>query len=209
VVSPTHIVSALPVKQLAAALRAANAERNNALLALTAARSPKTSTIHVTNFIFPPSKEPLHPLGFGYLIPRPAEGYESDENSQGMLGTIFDTVSMGRQDTADGYTKMGIVSGGPYNSASTGPNVDLLLDYLRKNLGNRYELPDPIYSTTTECKECIPLFEPGHLKWVEKLKGTLKHYGENKVQLVGAGIGGVSIPDCIEQGRRSSVEITL
>ena len=126
-----------------------------------------------------------------------------------MLGTIFDTVSMGRQDTVEGYTKMGIVSGGPYESACTGPDVDALLDYLRRNLGNRYELPDPIYSTTTECEECIPLFEPGHLRWVEKVKGTLKNYGENKVQLIGAGIGGVSIPDCIEQGRRSSVEITL
>lgn len=126
-----------------------------------------------------------------------------------MLGAIFDTVSMGRQDSAGGYTKMGIISGGPYNSASTGPNVDVLLDDLRKNLGDRYKLPDPVYSMTTECKECIPLFEPGHLKWVEKLKGTLKHYGENKVQVIGAGIGGVSIPDCIEQGRNSSVEITL
>jgi len=126
-----------------------------------------------------------------------------------MLGTIFDTVSMGRQDTADGYTKMGIISGGPYRSASTGPNVDVLLRDLRKHLGNRYDLPDPIYSMTTECGECIPLFEPGHLKWVEQLKRTLKYYGENKVQIIGAGIGGVSIPDCIEQGRSSSVEITL
>lgn len=137
------------------------------------------------------------------------EGYESGENSQGILGTIFDTVSMGRQDTADGYTKMGIISGGPYHSASTSPDVDLLLEDLRSNLGNRYELPEPIYATTTECKECIPLFEPGHLEWVEKLRGTLKYYGENKVQIIGAGVGGVSIPDCIEQGRKSSVEITL
>ena len=209
VVSPTHIISALPVKQLNAALRAANAERNDTLLTVTSARSPESSTIHVTNFIFPPSEKPLHPLGFGYLIPRPTDGYESEENSQGMLGTIFDTVSMGRQDTADGYTKMGIISGGPYRSASTGPNVGILLNDLRKHLGSRYNLPDPIYSETTECGECIPLFEPGHLKWVEKLQGTLKYYGENKVQIIGAGIGGVSIPDCIEQGRSSSVEITL
>ena len=202
-------MSALPVKRLAAALRAASADRNDALLAMTSARSPKSSTIHVTNFIFPPSENLLHPLGFGYLIPRPVEGYESEENSEGILGTIFDTVSMGRQDTAGGYTKMGIISGGPYESASTGPNVDALLNELRKNLGNRYELPDPIYSTTTECKECMPLFEPGHLKWVEKLKGTLKHYGENKVQVIGAGIDGASIPDCIEQGRSSAVKITL
>lgn len=208
VVSPTRIVSALPVKRLAAALRAAKVERNNTLLALTSARSPECSTVHVTNFIFPPSRRPLHPLGFGYLIPRPVEGYESEENSQGMLGTIFDTVSMGRQDTADGYTKMAIISGGPYNSASTGPNVDVLLNDLRKNLGHRYELPNPIYSMTTECEECIPLLETGHLKWVEKLKGALRYFGENKVQVIGAGIDGVSIPDCIEQGRSSSVEIT-
>lgn len=209
VVSPTHVISALPVKQLAAVLRAANTKHNDALLKLAASRSPESSTIHVTNFIFPPSEKPLHPLGFGYLIPRPADGYESEENSQGMLGAIFDTVSMGRQDTADGYTKIGIISGGPYSSASTGPDVDVLLGDLRKHLGARYDLPDPVYSMTTECKECIPLFEPGHLKWVEKLKGTLKYYGENKVQIIGAGIGGVSIPDCIEQGRSSSVGVTL
>ena len=209
VLSPTHIISALPVKQLDAVLRAANTERNDILLALTSSRSPEYSTIHVTNFIFPPSERPLHPLGFGYLIPRPMDGYESEENSQGMLGTVFDTVSMGRQDTAEGFTKMGIISGGPYLSASTGPDTDLLLRDLRKHLGARYDLPEPIYSTTTECKECVPLFEPGHLKWVEKLRGTLKSFGENKVQIIGAGIGGVSIPDCIEQGRSSSVEITL
>lgn len=116
---------------------------------------------------------------------------------------------MGRQDTASDYTKMGVISGGPYDSASFSPNVDVLLNELRKNLGNRYELPDPVYSVTTECKECIPLLEPGHLKWVEKLKRTLKFYDENKVHIIGAGVGGVSIPDCIEQGRSSSVEITL
>ena len=126
-----------------------------------------------------------------------------------MLGTTFDTVSMGRQDTAEGFTKIGIISGGPYPSASNGPNTNLLLRDLRKHLGDRYDLPEPVYSTTTECKECIPLFELGHLKWVEKLRGTLKYFGENKVQIIGAGIGGVSVPDCIEQGRSSSVEITL
>ena len=194
---------------MAAALHAAHTEQNRALLSLAFARSPECSTIHVTNLIFPPSKKPLNPLGFGYLVPRPAEGYDTEENSQGILGTIFDTVSMGRQDTADGYTKMGIISGGPYHSAHTGPDVDVLLRDLRRTLGSRYELPDPIYSMTTECKECIPLFEPGHLKWVEKLKGTLENYGENRVQVIGAGIGGVSIPDCIEQGRNSSVEIIL
>lgn len=209
VVSPTHIISALPVKHLNAVLRSANSEHNDTLLAVTSARSPECSTVHVTNFIFPPSERALHPLGFGYLIPRPAEGYESEENSEGMLGAIFDTVSMGSQDTAEGYTKIGIISGGPYPSVSTGPHADVLLRDLRKHLGDRYDLPDPIYSMTTECEECIPSFEPGHLKWVEELKDTLKYYGENRVQIIGAGIGGVSIPDCIEQGRSSSVEITL
>ena len=194
---------------MAFALRAARVDRNETLHKLASSRSPESATIHVTNFIFPPSKKPVNPLGFGYLVPRPVEGYESEENSEGMLGAIFDTVSMGRQDTAEGFTKIGIISGGPYPSASTSPDVGVLLEDLRKHLGGRYELPDPIYSMTTECKECIPLFEPGHPKWVEKLQGTLKYYGENKVQIIGAGIGGVSIPDCIEQGRSSSVKITL
>jgi len=50
------------------------------------------------------------------------------------------------------------------------------------------------------------LYEVGHLDWVEELKRSLQPFGQ-RLHIIGAGIGGVSIPDCIEQGRKAAKDI--
>lgn len=121
-----------------------------------------------------------------------------------MLGVVFDSVSLGEQDSDQRYTKMTVISGGPY--ALPSPNVDALLDAIRVHLGSEYEVPTPVYTKVTECRDCIPLYEVGHLDWVKELKGSLISYGE-RMHVIGAGIGGVSVPNCVEQGREAARDI--
>lgn len=161
--------------------------------------------MYVTNLVFPPTSKPIHPAGFGYLIPRPIDGYASKENSQGVLGVIFDSASLSEQDSDKRYTKMTIISGGPY-SPSTSPDVPFLLATIRGHLGASYEIPDPIYSEVTERRECIPLYEVDHLEWVDNLKRSLQPFGK-KLHIIGACIDGVSVPDCVEQGRKTVQDI--
>lgn len=121
-----------------------------------------------------------------------------------MLGVIFDSVSLSEQDSDKGYTKMTVISGGPYSTST--PDVDALLEQIRVHLGSEYEVPVPVYTKVVECRECIPLYEVGHLDWVQEMRGSLQGYGQ-RVHVIGAGVGGVSVPDCVEQGRKAARDI--
>lgn len=179
-------------------------------------------------FAAPPKD--IHPEGFGYLIPRPPGGYPStfDPSSPGVLGTVFDSCSLHAQDspaTKDYYnnashTKLTMMTGGPYPKPSLPPHlssletkempplVRSLLEQLEVQLGRA--LPNPVYWRIWNNEACIPTLLPGHLDRMEELKralgmsqtpGTHLVWG-SRLAVVGAGVGGVSVGDCIEAGRR-------
>ena len=162
------------------------------------------SSVTVVNLVFglpPSSLLPLHPDGFGYLVPRPKDGYAANAGS-GILGCVFDSSSTASQDTP-GLVKMTVMLGGPYNSGQGSPppvDISTLLSELAHQLGR--PLPSPLFVKVYSNARCIPLYAVGHLQRMEELKRTLASEPWNgRMEVVGAGVGGVSVGDCVEAGR--------
>ncbi|KAF9564531.1 protoporphyrinogen oxidase [Agrocybe pediades] len=206
----SHVVSALPLPIL------------HNLVSLPHLTANPPSTVRVVNFVFAAPPKDIHPEGFGYLIPRPPAGYPHSP-SPGILGTVFDSCSLHTQDLpqTEGshyynnapYTKLTMMTGGPYpqpplpeqlcSSESSGNTPDFvrsLLDELRIQLGK--DLPEPVYWRIWNNEACIPTLLPGHLERMEELKAVLTSDWDSRLAVVGAGVGGVSVGDCIEAGRR-------
>ncbi|KAJ3500439.1 hypothetical protein NLJ89_g9794 [Agrocybe chaxingu] len=215
----SHAVSALPLPKLHQLL-------SSSLESRTSHEVPHllenpTSTVHVVNLVFPCPPAQVHPEGFGYLIPRHPAGYptSADTSSPGILGVVFDSCSLHGQDSPlieDYYnkathTKLTVMLGGPYPTlplpvqlVSTGsdampPYVVSVLDQLKHQLGR--DLPNPAYWHIWNNESCIPTLQPGHLERVEEMKEALQSYGGGRLTIVGSGVGGVSVSDCIEAGR--------
>ncbi|KAI0719056.1 hypothetical protein C8T65DRAFT_716548 [Cerioporus squamosus] len=132
-----------------------------------------TSSAIVVNLVFPPSATPIHPDGFGYLIPRPSAEYPA--SSLGMLGTVFDSSALSEQDHYPGtaaemggnFTKLTVVLGGPYGNRSPAPSspqfLSALMDTLQMHLGRRERLPPPCFVRVCEHRDCIPTPTVGYL----------------------------------------------
>ena len=162
VLKATHVISALPLPVLDSILQpptptAAGAapRTDKPSLPLPHLRENPHSSVTVLNLVFPnnppnssttaePTTTPLHPPGFGYLIPRPEHGYDGSLASEpqpgrergeeepepvaelelGLLGVVFDSASLPEQDhdgenhaDAAKFTKLTAMLGGPYLSA--------------------------------------------------------------------------------------------
>lgn len=95
--------------------------------------------------------------------------------------------------------------GGPYTPQL--PSLDdkpaltkVLLQALEKHLGRR--LPPPAFVQVSQQIDCIPTLTPGHLGRITEVRETLSEAPWNgRLQIIGAGIGGVSVGDCVAQGR--------
>lgn len=80
-------------------------------------------------------------------------------------------------------------------------SVARLVETLSQQLGMR--LPDPLLVKVRDNVHCIPLLRVGHLQRMRDLSRVLS--GEpwgSKLEVIGAGVGGVSVGDCVEAGRR-------
>jgi oxygen-dependent protoporphyrinogen oxidase len=193
--APTHVVSALPLPTLSDMLPAP--------AALPAINTTLASSVTVLNLVFPPTAEPVHPPGFGYLIPRPADGYASARSP--LLGVVFDSCALTGQDRgAPGFTKLTVMLGGPYPVARAQLSVPRVLDALREQLGTA--LPEPVHVAVHDHATCIPAPAPGHLGRVARLREVLAspQWG-GRLEVVGAGVGGVSVGDCVRQGREAGM----
>ncbi|OSD05137.1 Protoporphyrinogen oxidase [Trametes coccinea BRFM310] len=178
-----------------------------------------SSSVTVVNIVFPPSDKPIHPDGFGYLIPRPQQGYPSPPGSTlGMLGTVFDSSALSGQDISicadhrsPKFTKVTVMLGGPYGPPSPAPAspdfLPTLLATLQEHLGHDQPLPEPCLVRVREHQDCIPTLTVGHVERMAELRAAVKEkWGENAV-VIGASIDGVSVGDCIESGRRAALEL--
>ncbi|KAI0641321.1 Protoporphyrinogen oxidase [Trametes meyenii] len=178
-----------------------------------------SSSVTVVNLVFPPSDVPIHPDGFGYLIPRPFPDYPSPPGSTlGILGTVFDSCALGGQDipvsTAQHpprFTKATVMLGGPYGDPSPDPQtaefLPALLAALQKHLGREKRLPAPCIVRIRQHQGCIPTPTVGHLIRMEDLRAAVKEkWGENAT-VIGAGVDGVSVGDCVESGRRVALAL--
>ncbi|KAF5383822.1 hypothetical protein D9615_003836 [Tricholomella constricta] len=210
--NPTHIVSALPLPLLSTLLPPPSSHAPP-LPHLTA--NPASSVI-VLSLIFAAPPSTIHPPGFGYLVPRPLEGYPtattlSSAADLGVLGTVFDSCALpippGSEPEA-GYTKLTVMLGGPY-SISLRSDDELLLTRVLAHLKEalQRELPRPVAWRVWRHERCIPTPRVGHVGRMAELGAVLAE-GEGRgawkgrMEVVGAGVGGVSVGDCVEAGRR-------
>jgi oxygen-dependent protoporphyrinogen oxidase len=112
------------------------------------------------------------------------------------------------------HTKVTVMMGGPYpviplppklvssDDEDAPPLVRCILDDLKVHLSR--DLPNPIYWRFWNNEACIPTFLPGHLDRMEEVEAVLRDSPEwgSRLAVIGAGVGGVSIIDCIEAARR-------
>lgn len=190
-VTPTHIVSTLSLPTLNTLLPG-----HNTLPHLT---TNPSSSVSVINLVFSAPPSEIHPEGFGYLIPRPASDYS--HISPAILGTVFDSCSLYEQDTSRQLTKLTVMIGGPYPSLATeDASLRSIMKTLEEHLQRR--LPDPIFWRIWKNEKCIPTLMPGHLERIEEMRNVLKDLWEGRLEVIGAGVGGVSVGDCVEAGKR-------
>ncbi|KAJ8516762.1 hypothetical protein ONZ45_g5976 [Pleurotus djamor] len=190
--TPSHVVSALPLDQLHKLLP------QSSPISLPYLTANPSSSVKVVNFIFP-SNSQFHPEGFGYLIPRPKDGYDcSTSENVGILGTVFDSCALAEQDTPLSSTsrrkapiKVTMMLGGPYEHALAHEiPVSTLLCHLSSHLGG-VSIPEPIYSRIMHQKDCIPTPSPGHLDRMDELKRAINTGPwQGRLEVIGAGVGG-------------------
>ncbi|KAF4564615.1 oxygen-dependent protoporphyrinogen oxidase [Pleurotus pulmonarius] len=192
-ITPTHVVSALPLPQLQPLLASSPLPHLDA--------NP-SSSVKVANFVFPSSSR-FHPDGFGYLIPRSKAGYENPENP-GILGTVFDSCSLAEQDRpSPAPIKVTMMLGGPYGHVDIPEST--LLSHLASHVRG-VRLPKLLYSRIQYHQDCIPTFTPGHLERMGELRRVLREGPwKGRLEVIGAGVGGVSVGDCVEAGRNAGV----
>ena len=189
-VNPTHVVSTLPLPVLKTLL----GPGQTILPHLTANPS---SSVSVVDIIFPGPPSEIHPEGFGYLIPRPESDYS--HSSPAILGTIFDSCSLQNRSTQ--LTRLTMMLGGPYPSRAT---ENITLPFILRNLEEHLQrrLPQPVFWKVRQNENCIPVPTPGHLERMEEMRKVLKDQWDGRLKVIGAGVGGVSVGDCVEAGKR-------
>ncbi|KAI0045010.1 Protoporphyrinogen oxidase [Auriscalpium vulgare] len=218
--SATHIISALPLPALSAIL-----PPNKPLPHLL---TNPFSTVTVMNLVFPTARltAPLHPPGFGYLIPRPEGGYPDTPGAVGMLGVVFDTASLADQDYALGaesgnsdkpypatdqpkFVKLTAMLGGPYPTQTPPPSDEALLASVLPQVAAQLqtELPTPSFYRVHRNAQSIPTYLVGHVERMADLRAVLKEQWGGRLMVIGAGVGGVSVSDCVRAGREAAREV--
>ena len=91
------------------------------------------------------------------------------------------------------YTKVTVMLGGPYGRGEW--TVPEILDEMEVHLGRRP--PGPVYWKHHEGR--IPTPTPGHLTRMKEMKEVVG--GEGNIFIIGCGVAGVSVVDCVFAGR--------
>lgn len=190
----SHLVSAIPLPALHSILH------QSSLPSLPHLTTNPTSSVTVVNIIFPPHGQPIHPDGFGYLIPRDAAGHVR------VLGTVFDSCALAGQDEyasgdAPRFTKLTMM----LRAEPGAPPVaqDDALAHLTAHLAPRAPLPLPVFFQAHTMRDCIPTPTVGHVQRTKELREAVRREWGGRLEVLGAGVGGVSVGDCIEQGRQA------
>lgn len=268
ILKATHVISALPLPALDSILQqptaagagagtgAAPSTEKSSFSLPHLRKNPHSSTM-VVNLVFPnnpPNSStaeptmtttitPLHPPGFGYLIPRPEHGYDDGslasepqpgreggeeeyaptpehehEPEPGILGVVFDSASLPEQDhdvenhvDAAKFTKLTAMLGGPYlpahgtSSLSDAQLVEVVLRRISSHLG--HALPPPVHYVVHRNAECIPTYLVGHTARMRELRRALHERWGGRMKVIGAGVGGVSVSDCVKAGRQAASEV--
>lgn len=225
--NPTHIVSALPLPVLHAITQS-----TTPIPHLLANPSSTVHVLNLV-FPTPPREIHPPGFGYLIPRPKYGYPMHSGDNNPGILGVVFDSCSTWQQDepgrnlTADewynkgSHTKITVMLGGPYplyippcvpsslgNSASIPHHIQIILNHISTHLNRFNPLPSPIYYRLWRNEDCIPTYTVGHLRRINEMREMLnKDPSEGgwggRLEIIGAGVEGVSVPDCVLAGRNA------
>ncbi|PFH48136.1 hypothetical protein AMATHDRAFT_49748 [Amanita thiersii Skay4041] len=225
----THIASALPLPTLHRILLSSP---SSSTLPYLTTNPMSTVTVINLVFACPPSAIHPAGFGYlipRAAAPSPSvQRTELGKNHLHLLGTVFDSCSLAEQDSSPGTTtKLTVMLKGeaphhddvdmvsPSMDPSTSrpsPSVPRLIARVLTTLVHHLSLPagtlpDPVYWKVHVNRGCIPTYLPGHKQQMEELQRVLTEEGkgigwEGRLQVVGAGVGGVSVGDCVGAGKR-------
>jgi oxygen-dependent protoporphyrinogen oxidase len=128
-----------------------------------------------------------------------------------LLGVVFDTISLPEQDgdASTEFTKLTAMLGGPYLASSLLSSdaelVAAVLPRISAHLGRN--LPSPVHYAVHRNEESIPTYLVGHLTRMKELRRAVRERWGGRMKVVGAGVGGVSVADCVKTGRQAAYEI--
>lgn len=121
-INPSHVISTLPLPALHKIVSETEGFKASPLPHLLA---NDAVSVQVLNLVFPPSSRPRHPPGFGFLVPRPPNGYPTSPTFEGpdgqpilqnVLGVVFDSFSDENFNPVTQPTVMTMMMGGAFPS---------------------------------------------------------------------------------------------
>ena len=126
-----------------------------------------------------------------------------------MLGVVFDTASLAAQDrfyssnaTPDkpSFVKLTAMIGGPYGvNKEQPPLLNAVLAQISGRLGTT--IPHPVLSKLHVHVGGIPTYTVGHLDRMREMHDVARQRSNGRLFVIGAGVTGVSVGDCIKAGR--------
>ncbi|KAG8993383.1 oxygen-dependent protoporphyrinogen oxidase [Tulasnella sp. JGI-2019a] len=229
--TPSHVISTLPLPALDAITLSTNSIKSSPLPNLTANPS---ATVQVLNLVFSPSQTPLHLPGFGFLIPRPKDGYptspifirEEDNKPilQNILGVVFDSYRDPDFDYKKDPTVITLMMGGSFplyqppgfdseahpsgtivSSTLPASSLQIYLDSLAHYLNAN--IPPPISHALHTHYDCIPTYRPGHEARMKEL-GEARREGVwgDRLKITGT-VMHPSLVSCIRSAREAAIEV--
>lgn len=126
---------------------------------------------------------------------------------------MFDTACLPEQDdaaTAATFTKLTAMLGGPYPLAHSSSDAELVaavMPRIAAHLG--CDLPPPVHYAVHRNERSIPTYLVGHTARMEELRQAVCERWGGRMKVVGAGVGGVSVADCVQAGRHAAYEIGM
>jgi oxygen-dependent protoporphyrinogen oxidase len=81
-----------------------------------------------------------------------------------------------------------------------------VLPRIAAHLG-RGALPPPVHYAVHRNEERIPTYLVGHAARMGELRRAVRERWGGRMKVVGAGVGGVSVADCVKAGRQAAYEV--
>ena len=103
--------------------------------------------------------------------------------------------------------------GGPHGPPSppqaSADFLPALLATLQAHLGRAEPLPAPCAVRVHEHRDCIPTPTVGHVARMQELSAAVHQRWGSNAAVIGAGVGGVSVGDCVEGGRKAALTLEV